>query len=144
MAETVRRAVVLHDDEHVLALVKGLLVPEAYDVRTTTSAFRAMELAAGFDADLVLLGLSAVDERDLELVTLLRERWPAALLVVLFPATLRERAARALAMGADAYLPEPWYPGELISLAARARSRSQAGPATGQQYYVAHLAESLQ
>ncbi len=116
-------ALVLHDDDRMLGLLHGLLADAGFDVVTADSPYRAVGPGTPMGerrASLVLLGLSALDDRDLELVSILRDRWPHATLLLLFPGTLRERAARALALGADGYLPEPFYPGELASLALRA------------------------
>lgn len=117
-------AVVVHDDERMLALIASLLEAEGFVVRAVQGAYDVFAHADPSPAEsvvLVLLGLTAVDERDLELIGLLRHRHPRARMTLLFPASLRDRAARALDRGADGYLPEPFYPAELVALARRAR-----------------------
>lgn len=111
-----KAAWVLHDDPPTLGMVRSLLASEGYEVTSVDSPFRALA-SVGATPSLVLLGLAAIDDRDLELVTILRRRWPAARLLVLFPAILRERAARCLELGADGYLPEPFYAAELAAMA---------------------------
>jgi len=118
-------AIVLHDDQRQLALIESLLTEQGYAVRSVRGAYDVLTEELPDEVTLIVVGLTAVDERDLELVALLRERQPAAQIVLLFPASLRDRAARALAQGADSYLPEPFYPGELASLAERATAREQ-------------------
>lgn len=114
-----KAAWVLHDDPPTLGMIRSLLASEGYDVTSVDSPFRALA-SVGAAPSLVLLGLAAIDDRDLELVTILRRRWPAARLLVLFPAILRERAARTLELGADGYLPEPFYAAELSAMARAA------------------------
>ena len=87
------KALILHDDPRTVALVRSIGAAEGYDVASADSPFQLLEGALDAAPDLVLLGLGAGDERDLELVGVLRRRWPAAAILVLFPALLRERAA---------------------------------------------------
>ena len=113
-------ALILHDDEPTLALVRGILSSAGLDAVGATSIYKVILSDDPTPPHLVVLGLTAVDERDMEIVSVLRARWPRASLVVLYPAALRERAARALFLGADTCLPEPFYPGELTAIARRA------------------------
>lgn len=119
MGRTARAAWVLHDDPPTTALVRSLLTSDGFDVTAAESPLRLLADPSPRPPSLVLVGLTAVDERDLELVAVLRRRWPRARILVLFPSVLRERAARCLAFGADGYLPEPFYPAELSALAQR-------------------------
>lgn len=121
-------AVVLHADERMLAMIESLLGSAGFAVASTRDPFALLRGDPDSAPDLVLLGLAAVDERDLELVTLLRNRHPRTLILVTFPASLRDRAAAALDLGADAFLPEPFYPAELLALARRAGIRAAADP----------------
>jgi signal transduction histidine kinase len=113
-------ALILHDDEPTLALARGLLESAGYAPSCVPSVYRLLLEDGPVSPRLVVLAVSAVDERDMEIVPVLRARWPEATFLVTYPAALRERASRALSLGADAYLPEPFYPGELIAIARRA------------------------
>src|SRR5205814_808134 len=99
-----------------------------FDTSVVASAFRAVALSSD-EVHLAVLGAAAVDDREIDVVSALRARWPQAFVLVLFPAALRERAARALELGADASLPEPFYPGELASIARRVAALAQGGTA---------------
>ena len=122
-------ALILHDDGPTLGLVRSVLESSGFEVAAASSSYRAVTADLGAPAHLVLLGMTAVEDRDLEIVPILRRRWPSAYLLVLFPTALRERAARALHLGADASLPEPFYPGELTSIVQQLRARLAAAPA---------------
>ncbi|MCE9635720.1 MAG: hypothetical protein K8T90_08450 [Planctomycetes bacterium] len=121
----------LHDDARTIRFLRGVLEAEGFRFASAESPFRLLDVTTDAAPDLLLLGLSALDERDLELVGVLRRRWPAAVILVLFPAILRDRAARCLELGADGYLPEPFYPGELAALARRALVRLPASRSDG-------------
>jgi signal transduction histidine kinase len=115
-------AMLLHDDEPTLALIRRVVEDAGFSVSVVQSAFKAVTTGAP-SARFVVLGVSAVDERDMEVVSALRSRSPDAFILALFPAALRERAALALTLGADASLPEPFYPGELAAIARRVAQR---------------------
>jgi signal transduction histidine kinase len=126
-------ALILHDDEPTLALARGLLDSAGFTPVPVSSVYRLLLDDGPADPRLVVLGVSAIDERDMEIIPVLRARWPGACLLVLYPDVLRDRAARALALGADAYLPEPFYPGELLAIARRAAAgRAPARPEAAQ------------
>jgi signal transduction histidine kinase len=102
--------------------VSDVVSAEGLEPDLADSAYRVLSPARE-DVALVVLAATALDDRDLEIVALLRESSPAATVLVLFPPNLRERAARALELGADATLPEPFYPAELAAHAQRAAAR---------------------
>ncbi len=112
-------ALVLHDDAHMAAHVDGLLVALGYRVDVVQSAFQLLRRDAT-PPQLIILAATALEPRDRDVVPLLREIAPAALILVLYPANLRDRAAELLAAGADATLSEPFYPSELSAHARRA------------------------
>ena len=67
------------------------------------------------DANAVLVHVDRVEDADLDLFRVLRALRPTARIVAAFDRH-RARAARALELGADAVLPEPFYIGECAAL----------------------------
>ena len=114
-----RSALILHDDAATLAMLRDLLHAAGYASVECTSVFQVLLAEEPRDPRLVVIGMTAVDQRDLEVVTSLRKRWPQSCILLLFPAALRERAAAALDLGADGYLPEPFYPREFQGIVRR-------------------------
>ncbi len=112
-----RTALIVHDDESTLESVSSLLTLRGYKVLAARSPLRAVDLFAEQELSVILLGLTAIEDREIEAVSIFRRRCPEAAILLLFPERLRERAAEALTHGADAYLPEPFYPRELLALA---------------------------
>jgi CheY-like chemotaxis protein len=81
-------------------------------------------------ADLVILGLAGLDEMEIDLVPALKaeERSPRVLLT--FTGPRRDLAVRALEKGADGYVLEPFYPGELLHVVrGQLAPRAAAEPA---------------
>jgi signal transduction histidine kinase len=117
------KALLLHDDPRTVALAGSVLASEGFDVVEADSPYRLLEVPVESAPDLLVLGVAGFDHDDLALVGVLRRRWPDTTLLVVFPAALRDHAARCLDLGADGYLPEPFYPGELSALARRAVDR---------------------
>ena len=124
-----RSALILHDAAATLAMLRDLLHAAGYASVECTSVFQVLLAEEPRDPRLVVVGMTAVDQRDLEVVASLRKRWPQACILVLFPAALRERAAAALDLGADAYLPEPFYPREFDAIVRRLAAVSPAAAA---------------
>ena len=68
-------------------------------------------------SDLVVWAVRKVRDTDAAFVRALRSQQADVRLLVLVPPRRRETAARALVMGADAHLPDPCYPEELVAAA---------------------------
>lgn len=126
-----RRALIVYPPGATTRAVREVLEAQDLDVREAANVFSAVGTFATEPADLVVLGLSGLEDSDLRAIPALREREPRVFVLVSFPPELRSLAVSALARGADAYLLEPFYLGELADLAARglARAGSSGGPA---------------
>ena len=124
------RVVVVHGTGSVRAHLAELLTRDGYSVESIDSTYRCMARVVDDPADLVVLGLAGLADVELELIASLREEEAAPRILVLFPQSLRELAARALSLGADAYLLEPFYTTELQRVAASLmRGPAVAAPA---------------
>ena len=104
---------------------------EKIAVEAVENVYKAISSFTARPADLVLIGLGDVDERDLEVIRVLRELNPEVYVVLSFPTAHRDRAVRALALGADSYLLEPFYLGEFLDLVRRGLVRSTRGTVAG-------------
>jgi signal transduction histidine kinase len=123
---TAAEALLLHDDERTLVALRDAVLAEGLTPFCLDSVFDLIGPGgvAG-SLRLAILGVTALEERDLEVVAVLRRAWPDATILVLFPPSHRERAARALAFGADASLLEPFYGAELSAFVKRTLARSE-------------------
>lgn len=107
------RVIVVHGTSSVRAHLAELMTREGYSVESIDSTYRCVARAVDDPADLVVIGLAGLAEVELELIPALCQEKDAPRILVTFPQSLREMAARALAMGADTYLLEPFYVEEL-------------------------------
>ncbi len=142
------RVVVVHGTGSVRAHLAELLTRDGYSVESIDSTYRCMARVVDDPADLVILGLAGLADVELELIASLREEEAAPRILVLFPQSLRELAARALSLGADAYLLEPFYTTELQRVAASLMQTSRAAPpqvlpAPGRADALQHLAHEV-
>ena len=99
------------------------LTRENIQAACVSNVFRAVSAFTREPADLVVLGLKDLSEQDLLAINVIREVRNDCFVLVVFPAALRDRAVRALSHGADAYILEPFYPGEFLDISRRALSR---------------------
>jgi signal transduction histidine kinase len=95
------------------------------------NVFQAVSAFTRLPADIVVLGLKDLTERDLMAIRVFQEVRADCFVLVVFPAALRERAVQALSLGADAYVLEPFYPGEFLDIVRRALSRRAHGQENG-------------
>jgi len=97
-------------------------------LETADHLFTAISRFTARPADVVVLGLAALDDRDVErAIPLFRDLRPDVHLLLAFPPRRRESAVKALGLGADAYVLEPFYLRELVDLVRRGLLRK--GPA---------------
>jgi len=85
-------------------------------LRTAGEPYEATARFVERPADLVLLSLTEFRPRDMAFLRTVRRRGPRCRIALLVPEGRREMARRALAEGADVWLPEPCHPEELTAL----------------------------
>jgi DNA-binding response OmpR family regulator len=99
--------------------VVDALLQQGYEARFVPDVFSAVSEVTVQSADGIVLDLAGLAESDVEVVRHLRRHCPEAPVILVFPPSKRDLAARGLALGADAYLPEPFYMEELLALLRR-------------------------
>lgn len=97
---------------------------------TADNVYRAVSAFTANRPDLVVLGLAGLDDRDLEAIRVLREISPEVYLLLAFPSGHRDRAVKALALGADSYILEPFYLEEFLDIVRRGLQRAGRGRET--------------
>ncbi|HET7035179.1 MAG TPA: response regulator transcription factor [Thermomicrobiaceae bacterium] len=105
--ETIRILLVDSHDSVRLGLTTALgLVDDLRVIGEAPGGIEALRLCARLRPDVVLLELQLPDHDGIALLRLLRERCPCSRVVVLTSAAGAELRRRALAAGADDYLPK--------------------------------------
>ena len=109
---------IVDDEPNIVQLVRITLEDSRVQVLEAADGTTALDRAAAFRPDLVLLDVDLPDVSGLEVCRRLREDAELAKtkIVMLTAAAQRDDVARGLAAGADEYLTKPFSPVRLLSL----------------------------
>jgi two-component system KDP operon response regulator KdpE len=123
---TGQRILVVDDDLHIRRLLQSTLKRGGYQTIEATTATEALEQASVAKPDAILLDLGLPDRDGLEIVTLLRQRTGAPILVVSARDATDQKVA-ALDLGAHDYVTKPFDSEEVLArLRATLRDRLAA------------------
>jgi two-component system, OmpR family, KDP operon response regulator KdpE len=123
------RVLVVDDEPAILRAVQTNLSGHGFRVDTAASGQEALDAAARFRPDLVLLDLGLPDMDGLDVIRSLRGRGPTPIVVLSARGAERDKVA-ALDLGADDYLTKPFGVNELLAR-VRVALRHAARPTTG-------------
>ncbi len=109
---------IVDDEPNIVQLVRITLEDNRVQVLEAADGATALDRAAAFRPDLVLLDIDLPDVSGLEVCRRLKEDADLAQMkiVMLTAAAQRDDIARGLAAGADEYLTKPFSPVRLLSL----------------------------
>lgn len=126
-----RRVLVVDDEPLILRALASGLGAAGYAVRTAADATGALEAAATWAPDVVVLDLRLPDGDGVEVCRRLRE-WSTVPVIVVSALDREADKIAALDAGADDYVTKPYATGELLARirAALRRADAPAGPAS--------------
>lgn len=109
---------IVDDEPNIVQLVRITLEDNRVQVLEAADGATALDRAAAFRPDLVLLDIDLPDVSGLEVCRRLKEDADLSQMkiVMLTAAAQRDDIARGLAAGADEYLTKPFSPVRLLSL----------------------------
>lgn len=90
-----------------------------FSFRNENSVFKAVALFARDHFDMVIVDLDILSEEDMECFEIFREVRPSVFILALFSTSSYPDSSRALVLGADARLLQPFYPEELEAILKR-------------------------
>ena len=129
-AETGGRVLVVEDDEDIADVLRRSLRNEGYDVRTSADGIDALDVAAGFVPDLVVLDLGLPRLDGVEVCRRLRADSDVPILMLTARTETEDRVG-GLDSGADDYLVKPFERKELLArIRALLRRRPPRGSAS--------------
>lgn len=137
------RVLIIHGAAGTRAQMADLLAREGFVVDAVESTYRGMARFVEDPASLVILGLAGLRENELELIRALKQEPRPPSILVAFPGSLRDLAVRALDLGADAYVLEPFYATEFVRVAAAHARPIAAAPAAAGATDLARLAAEV-
>ena len=129
-AEAGGRVLVVEDDEDIADVLRRSLRNEGYDVRTSADGVDALDVAAGFVPDLVVLDLGLPRLDGVEVCRRLRADSDVPILMLTARSETEDRVG-GLDSGADDYLAKPFERKELLArIRALLRRRPPRGSAS--------------
>jgi len=124
------RVLVVEDDEEIADVLRRALRNEGYDVRTSADGVEALDVAAGFIPDLIVLDLGLPRLDGIEVCRRLRADSDVPILMLTARAETDDRVG-GLDSGADDYLVKPFERKELLArIRALLRRRPPRGSAS--------------
>ncbi len=113
-ATATKRILVVDDERSVCASVEKILARRGHDVEKAISVASAIEyLERGPAFDLILADLMMPQSSGLDLLRVVRDRWPQTPLMIMTGYASIASAIEATRAGAAGYLPKPFTPDEL-------------------------------
>ncbi len=129
-AEAGGRVLVVEDDEDIADVLRRSLRNEGYDVRTSADGIDALDVAAGFVPDIVVLDLGLPRLDGVEVCRRLRADSDVPILMLTARSETEDRVG-GLDSGADDYLVKPFERKELLArIRALLRRRPPRGSAS--------------
>jgi two-component system, OmpR family, response regulator MprA len=124
------RVLIVEDDEDIADVLRRSLRNEGYEVKTSADGVEALDLAAGFVPDLVVLDLGLPGMDGVEVCRRLRSDGDVPILMLTARAETEDRVT-GLDSGADDYLVKPFERTELLArIRALLRRRPPRGAAS--------------
>jgi DNA-binding NtrC family response regulator len=127
------KILVVDDEENVCQSVKKILGRKGYEVSQALTVDDAVKLMNDMSFDLVITDLMIPGTSGMELIQIIREKYPELDVIMITGYASIESAVKATKLGASAYLPKPFTPDELTKVTQRALSnrmiRVKAKPA---------------
>jgi len=123
------KILVVDDEENVYHSIKKVLSRKGYEISQALNVEDAVRLIKDLTFDLVITDLMIPGTSGLELVQIIRDKYPELDVIMITGYPSIESAVKATRLGAAAYLPKPFTPDELTSateaalLARAARQR---------------------
>lgn len=111
---------VVDDEPLILDLVKEILSPVGYHVRTAGSGMEALQVLQAYRFDVVLTDMMMPDMTGMEILQHLRLHYPETLVIVFTGYANYQDAVEVVKLGAFDYLPKPLQPEILRHAMARA------------------------
>ena len=114
------KILVVDDEENVCQSVKKILSRKGYQVSQALTVDDAVKLINDMTFDLVITDLMIPGTSGMDLVQIIREKYPELDVIMITGYASIESAVKATKLGASAYLPKPFTPDELTKVTEHA------------------------
>jgi len=117
------RILVVDDEKVICAGLEKILGEAGYEVHTTLSAKRALEILKEGPVDIVITDLKMPEVSGMELLRIIREMYPPITVIVITGYSTVETAIEAMKLGALDYLPKPFTADQVMVVVNKAVER---------------------
>lgn len=114
------KILVVDDEDIVRTSCSRTLSPEGYEVRLAKNGVEGLKLANEDRFDLVLTDLKMPDMDGIEVLRIIKEKWPETAVIIVTGYQTVDTAVKAIKLGAYDYIEKPFTPDALISAVAEA------------------------
>ena len=119
------RILVVDDEDIVRTSCSRTLSPEGYEVSLAKNGFEGLKMASEERFDLVLTDLKMPDMDGIEVLRIIKEKWPETAVIIVTGYQTVDTAVKAIKLGAYDYIEKPFAPDSLISAVAEAMANRQ-------------------
>lgn len=119
------RILVVDDEDIVRTSCSRTLSPEGYEVRLAKNGVEGLKMASEERFDLVLTDLKMPDMDGIEVLRIIKEKWPETAVIIVTGYQTVDTAVKAIKLGAYDYIEKPFTPDALISAVTEAIANRQ-------------------
>jgi len=119
------RILVVDDEDIVRTSCSRTLSPEGYEVRLAKNGVEGLKMASEERFDLVLTDLKMPDMDGIEVLRIIKGKWPQTAVIIVTGYQTVDTAVKAIKLGAYDYIEKPFTPDALISAVAEAMASMQ-------------------
>jgi DNA-binding NtrC family response regulator len=119
------KILVVDDEDIVRTSCSRTLVPEGYEVRLAKNGAEGLMMASEERFDLVLTDLKMPDMDGIEVLRIIKEKWPETAVIIVTGYQTVDTAVKAIKLGAYDYIEKPFTPDALITAVTEALTSTQ-------------------
>lgn len=109
-----QKILVVDDDRDMCLLLKGFLSRNGYEVTESLNGRKALELLENYSPDLIISDFRLEDMDGLQLLTKIKERYPAIQVIIMTGYSDIKLAVEVMKLGAFDYVTKPLLPDEIL------------------------------
>jgi DNA-binding NtrC family response regulator len=114
------RVLVIDDEDIVRTSCKRTLVPEGYELEQSRNGVEGLKRLEEDRFDLVLTDLKMPDMDGIEVLRIIKDRWPEVEVIIITGYQTVETAVKAIKLGAFDYIEKPFTPDSLAAAVDKA------------------------
>jgi len=114
------KVLVIDDEEIVRISCRRALGPEGYEVSQAQNGIEGLRMLEKERYDLVLSDLKMPDMDGIEVLRMIKNRWPEVQVIIITGYQTVDTAVKAIKLGAFDYIEKPFTPDALVSAVGNA------------------------